>query len=330
MDAELIQAGERLVVHTEPRWVDNVLGEAAAGVWQSPSGRAPDVEVLVERATDAFDVRGWEPLTRGAYRSGHRCVLHNACGAGFDLLVDAGPDTSGVRIIARWRPPRQERLASLLLRSRFHLLTRAVLVQYPALWQAGRRGQVPLHASALAVDGTVALLAGPGGVGRTTMVLAASDRGGIACSDNLVAADADRVYGLVEPVRVAAGAGRPMPHGRGEQPLPGRVSDLAPDRIVVLRRGTGSRPVVADIDPARAARVLTAGTYIAGELRRYWPLAATLALGTGAGPVHPPVAEVARALAARLPAVEITLARQPVGDPVALLTGRPDPSGARP
>ena len=35
---------------------------------------------------------------------------------------------------------------------------------------------------------------------------------------------------------------------------------------------------------------------MAGELRRYWSLAATLSLGTGAGPAHPAVEAVAATL----------------------------------
>jgi hypothetical protein len=42
---------------------------------------------------------------------------------------------------------------------------------------------------------------------------------------------------------------------------------------------------------------------MAGELRRYWGLAATLAAGTEIGPAHPPVADIAAAYAARLPSV---------------------------
>ncbi|NMH96647.1 hypothetical protein [Pseudonocardia acidicola] len=328
MDGELIQAGERLVVHAQPRWLDEVLAEAAGDAWRAPSGRPADVEVLVEPHSAGFDVRGWEPLTRGAYRRGNRCVVQNACGAGFDLHVDA-LHSGALQVVARWRPPRRERLAALLLRARFHLLARAVLVQYPALWQAGRRGRVPLHAAAVAIDGGVPLLAGPGGVGRSTVLLAAAQAGGRACSDNLVAGDVERVHGLVEPMRVEGGAGRRMAHGRRERPLPGRVDELAPDRIVVLRRGGGPRPTVAGLDPGRAAAVLTGGTYMAGELRRYWALAATLAMGTGMGPVHPPVADVARALAARLPATEITLAGRPTPDLAGLLTGRPTATGAR-
>ena len=55
-----------------------------------------------------------------------------------------------------------------------------------------------------------------------------------------------------------------------------------------------------------------AGTYMAGELRRYWAFASTLALGTGVGEVHPRVDEVARTLTAGLPCWELTLGERPI------------------
>jgi hypothetical protein len=60
-----------------------------------------------------------------------------------------------------------------------------------------------------------------------------------------------------------------------------------------------------------AARYLTAGTYMAGELRRYWAFAATLALGTGVGESHPPVQQVAGTLSTRLPCVRVALGSRP-------------------
>ena len=65
---------------------------------------------------------------------------------GFDLRLRCGPE--GVELTYRWRPPARDRAAAWALRSRFHLLARAVLMQYPALWWAGTRGRAPLHASA--------------------------------------------------------------------------------------------------------------------------------------------------------------------------------------
>jgi hypothetical protein len=67
------------------------------------------------------------------------------------------------------------------------------------------------------------------------------------------------------------------------------------------------RPITA----AEATRGLVAGTYAAGELRRFWPLAAVLALATRCGPVHPHVGQVAAALTARLPCVELQLGQEP-------------------
>lgn len=303
MRATMLQAGQTLTVDCSQRSLADVLTEAGAGVW-GPAIDDADVRILVSDDRGPFDTDGWEPLTRGAYRRDGHVVLHNAIGSGFDLHV-----TTGRRLIveARLRPPFRERLANLLLRSRFHLLARAVLLQYPAIWWSR---QAPLHAAAVTVGTATPLLVGPGGVGRSTLLLQAVEQGGRACSDNLCVSAGERAHGVVEPVRVAGGGGRRMPHGRTETSLTGRVDELIPDRIVVLRRGNGHDIMVRAIEPVAAADVLIAGTYMAGELRRYWPFAATLAMGTGIGPVHPPVARTAQLLADRLPAIEITLASQ--------------------
>jgi hypothetical protein len=88
---------------------------------------------------------------------------------------------------------------------------------------------------------------------------------------------------------------------------------------VVLRRGpAGSLAAVKPISPKEAARELVAGTYMAGELRRFWQFAGTLALATGLGPAHPDVAGVAAAIAARLPCTELRLGR-PSAAPVSEL-----------
>jgi energy-coupling factor transporter ATP-binding protein EcfA2 len=150
------------------------------------------------------------------------------------------------------------------------------------------------------VEGTAVVIAGPGGVGKSTLLatLADSDR---AVSDNLCAAGPDRMYGLLEPVRDEHGSGRRMPHGRHERAWTRRADSLAPQRIIVLQRGDPSRLVVRPATAEVAARELVAGTYAAGELRRYWAFAATLALGLGLGPAHPPIAPVSETLAGAIP-----------------------------
>jgi hypothetical protein len=57
---------------------------------------------------------------------------------------------------------------------------------------------------------------------------------------------------------------------------------------------------------------------MAGELRRYWAFASTLALGTGVGDIHPKVDHVARILTAGLPCREVTLGEFP-GTPLGSL-----------
>ncbi|GAA1256175.1 hypothetical protein [Oryzihumus leptocrescens] len=313
MRATMVQAGEQVLLDCQPPWLSRLLAEACGDALRRDAGDTdPDVHLVVTGDRSPFAVAGWAPLTRGAVHRDRSVVMTNACGSGFDVRVDVlGADVHPkVRVEARFRPPAREQLAAWGLRSRFHLLVRAALVQYPALWVAGTRGRVPLHAAAVMVGDDVALLAGPGGVGRSTLLLRSLEDGGLACADNLCVSDGTRVHGLVEPMRVVGAGGRRMPHGRSERSLPHRVDSLTPTRLVVMRREERGRPAVSAIDPARAASVLAAGTYMAGELRRYWPFAATLALGTGTGPAHPDVTSVARTLAA-LPAVELTLGPPP-------------------
>ena len=138
---------------------------------------------------------------------------------------------------------------------------------------------------------------------------------GAPVSDNLCTYDGERLHGLPEPRRVDAGTARAlrrtMPHGRVEQPWEGRQHVIRPSLLLVLRRGTGERPTVRPVPPAVAARALVAGTYAAGELRRYWAFAATLALGTGLGPAHPAIVGEAERLARSLPCLEVVLPARP-------------------
>jgi hypothetical protein len=195
------------------------------------------------------------------------------------------------------------------LRSRFHLLARAVLMQYPVLWWAGARGRVPLHASACVTALSTPLLTAPSGVGRSTLLVSELVAGGRATGDNLAVGDGTTVWGLVEPVRVEGAGGRRMPHGRNEAPLEHRAESLAPDCLVVLERGAHEHSSLASCSPEAAARSLVTSTYMAGELRRYWSFAATLAAATAVGPAHPPVMEVAAAFASRLPCFSLALGR---------------------
>lgn len=295
-------AGECVILDSEMPHVWRVLEECADGTLQAGWVPEATIYVSIERTREPFDTRGWNGLTRESWHREGRVVVENVCSSGFDM--SAHIDDHAPRFVFRWRPPILTRAAGLGLPTRARLLARSVLLHYPAMWWAGTRGRVPLHAPAVTVGGEVLLLAGPGGTGKSTLVRNETESGEVATGDNLSVADGTRVWGVTEPVRSSGGSGRPMPHGRRETHLRNRTASLEPDRLVVLSRGPDR--VVRPYQPQEAARTMVASTYAAGELRRYWAFAAVLALGTCVGPPHPSVDKVALKFANRLPCLAVT------------------------
>jgi hypothetical protein len=154
------------------------------------------------------------------------------------------------------------------------------------------------------------MLTAPSGVGRSTVVLAELAAGARATGDNLTVGDGETLWALVEPLRVEGGGGRRMPHGRNEEAMRNRALSLVPDSVVVLARADSDRSTLVRCDHDDARRSLVTSTYMAGELRRYWPFAATLTAGTGVGPPHPAVADVAGTFAQSLPCFLLRLGRK--------------------
>jgi hypothetical protein len=310
-------AGERFAVDCAvPRLLD-LLAAGTGGELVEATAAGATVHLEVEADRRPFSRAGCTLIGRGVWATPHFVLITDACSSGFDLRIE--PRGSTVHVMARYRPRPAIRAANVLLASRFRLLTAQTLLHYPALWWASRRGRVPLHVSVTSGPGGVIMIAGPSGVGKSTLLAAGLSHGEIATADNVCACDAHTAYGLVEPLRVQDGSRGPAaPHGRTEVSLTGRVPCLEPDRLVVLRRAAaGEDSVVRSLSAEEAARELVTGTYMAGELRRFWPFAATLALATGLGPAHPDVGGVAAALAARLPCVEMRVAEgaaAPIGE----------------
>ena len=309
MSDHLFTAGECLSLSSSLDWVSELIAEGAGRDLRSGKAADASVSVRVEADRRPFETGGWQFLARGAWRRGGEVVIVNACTSGFDLHLSCGDGRP--EFTYRWRPPARDRAAARVLRSRFHLLARATLLQYPVLWWAGTRGRAPLHASGCASARSIALVTAQSGIGRSTLVLAETLAGGRATGDNLAVGDGTSLWGLVEPARVKGGSGRRMPHGRQETDMPNRVPALEPDCVVILVRGSGEAPSLTRCSPEVAASALVASTYMAGELRRYWALAAALAAGTGVGPPHPPVAQVAAAFADNLPCFSLALGRMP-------------------
>jgi hypothetical protein len=299
-------AGERLAISCPRGWIAERLVEGADECFIPGPPDSPTIRVRVEHGRQPFPVNGWTRLARDAWcRDGH-VVLRDVATSGFDL--HAWWDGPVPDLVLRWRPPSRTHAAALVLRERARMATRAVILQYPALWAASARGRAPLHAGALTVGRQgAALLVGASGVGKTTLVTAEIAADGRAIGDNLAVGDGCSVWGVVEPMHSEQGTGRRQPHGRRAMHLSGRVPVLDPTVLVVLARGTSYR--VEACTPEAAARALIASTYAAGELRRYWGVHALLALGTGVGPPHPQVSQTAAAFAERLPCLRVELPR---------------------
>ncbi|MEP7018168.1 MAG: hypothetical protein ABI899_09140 [Actinomycetota bacterium] len=300
-------------------WQQRVV-EACAGqvVKGTPLGSV-DIHVRLEVGSGPFPVEGMDPLTRGAWVGGERVVIEDACASGLDLRFTIGADSLAVE--ARPRPRPSQRGLALLAPGRTQLLWRAAILQYPVLWWAGVKGGVPMHVSALSVDGEGVVLAGPGGVGKSTLLAQATSAGAQALSDNLCVCFGSTLYGVLEPLRTAGGTGRRMPHGRRETAWAARLEHLDAGRILVLRRGSETEANLVPIPSGQAARVIAAGTYAAGELRRYWAFASTLALGTGLGPAHPPVVGSADDLANGIPCSQVQLPATPSAPLIDLIDG---------
>lgn len=308
MEAVLSTGGERVAIRCDVPWVAERIREGADGCLLPGPAAGPTARISVDGTRAPFETQGWTRLSRDAWCQDGQVVVEDVGTSGFDMrlwLEGQVPD-----VVFRWRPPRKTRAASLLLRKRARLLVRAVLLQYPVLWIASTRGRAPIHAPAISAGSHgPAVLVGPSGVGKTTLVEREIAAGGLAVSDNLSVGDGRTVWGIVEPMRTLQGSGRPAPHGRREAHLDHRVPSLEPRLLIVLGRGAERR--VQECRAEIAARALVASTYAAGELRRYWPLHALLALGTGLGPPHPPVSELAGALTSRLRCLRVELPAVP-------------------
>jgi hypothetical protein len=270
---------------------------------------APSVDLFLDTDTAPFDLADAVYVARGVHRRADGAViLADACGSGFDLVVL--PEGDRLSVTARYRPAPKTALANAVLRSRFRLLARATLTQYPALWWAGRSGRAPVHISAVTTGGPAIGLIGPSGVGKSTLVRHALAAGGRATSDNLAVTDGRQLFGVAEPVKSDGASGRRTSHGRREEPLRDCAPVLMPGLLAVVSLHDG--PIAVErLDPATAARSIVTSTYMAGELARYWAFAAALSSATGVGQPHSPVADVAAALVANADAIYgVTLSRQ--------------------
>jgi hypothetical protein len=305
MRTVLQTAGEVVEVDASSSWAIEAVTDLPPRV-PGPHDGPPTVRVREGWSEQRLE-RG-RRMGRGVTAYDENITLTSACSSGIDL--DVGATDEVVSVLADRRPRIREATLHRLLPERARLLTADVLLHYPAIWRSGWRDRAPLHAAALVVSGRGVLVVGASGVGKSTLALAEVASGSTFVSDNLVVSDGRSAWGLLEPIRAAGVAGPRTTHGRRLAEVPPRRLMTQVDLVVVLRR-EGSEMRAREITPDVAARELSAGTYSAGELRRYWGFAATLAAGTGRGPVHPPVAAVAQQVCSAVPCLELDLGDRP-------------------
>jgi hypothetical protein len=309
-------AGERVGLRCESRAVARELAGALDGELVRDDASSATLSVLISDDRTPFPTAGFNHVARGMWRRDHEAVAENVCSSGFDLRVRVGGDAP--EFTFRRRPSVSVRAAAWALPARARQLTRLTLLTYPAMWAAAARGRVPLHVASFRAPEMSVVVGGPSGVGKSTAVHLEVASGARALSDNLCVTDGATVWPVAEPVRLAGGSGPKAPHGRSEAPFRGRLAEVTPDVIVLLRRGaTGVRA----LDPSTAGRELAAITYMAGELRRFWSFAASLAAATEVGPSHPPVDTIASTLAQGVPCVEVARSA-PDDAPISVLLRR--------
>ena len=177
----------------------------------------------------------------------------------------------------------------------FFKLMYAMVYSPVAWWLERTRGWGLIHASAVALpNGQAVLLAGQGGVGKSTLAMTLlSMPGARLISDNLIFHDEESVYACPEPVRldrsalagIAAAGVAPQRSSVPREAHPKetwrvgaaqRAHSARPAAAFVLR--AGKHPGFDPLDSASGAQMLRAGNDLAREIEDHRPVAALLTM----------------------------------------------------
>jgi hypothetical protein len=196
---------------------------------------------------------------------------------------------------------RADRVRRLVYRTRLGALRRKrftrllyYLVYYPVFWwQEHYRDAHPVHAAAVATSAGAVVLAGPSGVGKSTLTTAlGAEEGARILSDTFVLQRGTELWAVSEPLLLdrwsvhwlgeAAGGLGGLEHsyalGRDGFVVPrSRFTERAEASVVILPR-RAAKPFLRRIDGDTAASRIHAYDDIVNDLRRYRAAAAVLEL----------------------------------------------------
>jgi hypothetical protein len=214
----------------------------------------------------------------------------------------------------------QRRLPALR-RRRFTTLL-YYLVYYPCFWWLERHeGLHPIHAAGVETNDEVVVLAGPSGVGKSTLAAAlASLPGARLLSDTFLLQRGTSVLPVREPLLLdqwsrawleqASELLQPI-HWRycldrdGYHWPQERLSSGGPVSVVLFPH-RAARPYVRRLSPLEAHGRISAGNFIVNDLRRYWAYAAVLEMLDSSPLMHERENEIL-ALTAVVPSYEVGL-----------------------
>jgi hypothetical protein len=188
------------------------------------------------------------------------------------------------RLVYRRRLPalRQRRFTTLLY----------YLLYYPCFWWLERYERLhPIHAAGVELDGGVVVLAGPSGVGKSTLSTGlASASGAKLLSDTFLLHDGAATRPVREPLLLDAWSRGWLADGanllqaidwryclnrNGFHWPQQRLSIGGPARLLLFPHRTLSH-YVRPLSPAQAQGQIDAGNFLVNDLRRYWAFAAAV------------------------------------------------------
>lgn len=222
-----------------------------------------------------------------------------------------------IRRLRRWSQ------LSVLRARRFTTLL-YYLVYYPCWWWLEHaRDLHPIHAAGVVMHEGTVVLAGPSGVGKSTLAVALAAAGGRILSDSFVLHSGPALCGVREPVLLDEWSHRWLgPYARDLEPVAGHFSlnrqgyqvparDVAGNGragLLVFPRRT-TEAFARQISAEQAHQELSAADMIINDLRRYWGFAAVLEQLAPRGLMARREANLAR-LAAEIPCFHLGLSPQ--------------------